>query len=238
VRVGVDSVFVQGYLLVTASLAHDGMWLKKCDARSLFFWCTKVKYVMHTCTDMVSTNHVIPQEGKDSIFRSIVIKVKIGRRHGKCHIVHIESTYDSPKVLKLKVGLLHVPHAPHRAKADGDHWQRDSRAARSMAACTFPRRVQAQIAWRDTQRKKIVRILIDDKMKASHESIILLAITREQASFLGRDRPALGPSTVPSTTPSAVPSTTPPSFIESTSAPFIASTSAVLIENTPGLAKM
>jgi hypothetical protein len=31
----------------------------------------KVKYAMHTCTDMVSTKHVIPQEGKDTLFHSI-----------------------------------------------------------------------------------------------------------------------------------------------------------------------
>jgi len=155
---------------------------------------------MHTCTDMVSTNHVIPQEGKDTLLRSVGgvgIKIEIGRRHGKFHIVDIESTHDSPKVLitcllKLKVVLLHVPHTIHCAKADGDHWRRDSCAARGMAARTFPRRVQAQIAWRDTQCKKIVCILINDTMKASHESIIL-EITREQASFLvGRAPPCSG----------------------------------------------
>ena len=83
---------------------------------------------MHTCTDMVSTNHVIPQEGKDTLFCSIGvgIKIEIGRRHGKLHIVDIKSTHDLPKVLitclllKLKVALLHVPHTPHRTKTDGE----------------------------------------------------------------------------------------------------------------------
>ena len=91
---------------------------------------------MHTHTDMVSTNHVIPQDEKDTLFRSIGVGIKIKKstRHGKLHIVDIESTQDLPKVmltclLKLKVALLHVPHTPHRAKTDGDHWRRDSRAA-------------------------------------------------------------------------------------------------------------
>ena len=92
---------------------------------------------MHTHTDMVSTNHVIPQEGKDTLFVSVGvgIKIKIGRRYGKLHIVDIESTHDSPKVLitcllKLKVvAPLHVPYTSHRTKTDRDHWRRDSRVA-------------------------------------------------------------------------------------------------------------
>ncbi len=128
---------------------------------------------MHTCTDIVTTNHVIPQQQKDPLVRLILsrqicyIKIEVGRRHGKLRIIHIKTTHDSPKIpiaglLKLQIPPLHMPHTPHRTKTDQYHWGRDSGATRRMAARTFPCRVRSQIARRDTQCKKFVRMLLED----------------------------------------------------------------------------
>ena len=69
---------------------------------------------MHARTDIVATDHVIPQQRKDPLVRSIlsrqiVVEIEIRRRHGKLHIIHIEATNNTPKILIACLFELKVP---------------------------------------------------------------------------------------------------------------------------------